>query len=222
VLRVADTGSGIPAELLPRVFDLFVQGPRALDRAPGGLGLGLTVVHRLVELHGGQVEAASDGAGRGATFTVRLPRITAPATRAAETLAPLAGVPRRVLVVEDNEDAREMLRTTLELAGHDVRVASDGPGGVAAALAFLPEVALIDIGLPGLDGYEVARRIRTTAPGRTVTLVALTGYGQPEDRRRAQDAGFDAHLVKPVDVEGLVAALAPVPGRDGSRPATPL
>jgi signal transduction histidine kinase/ActR/RegA family two-component response regulator len=208
VLRISDDGIGISADLLPRVFDLFVQGQREPDRSQGGLGLGLTVVRRLVELHGGRVEADSDGPGTGACFTVRLPRIDAPPAARDEPAAVLAGSPRRVLIVEDNEDAREMLRRLLELAGHDVRAAVDGPSGVTAALALVPDVALIDLGLPGLDGYEVARRIRASV-GAAIRLVALTGYGQQEDRARACDAGFDAHLVKPVDVAQLAAALGP-------------
>jgi signal transduction histidine kinase/ActR/RegA family two-component response regulator len=218
VLQVADDGIGIPADLLPRVFDLFVQGDREPHRSPGGLGLGLTVVRRLVELHGGRVEARSEGPGTGACFTVRLLRIAAPADCPPEAPAVLAGPPRRVLIVEDNADAREMLRRWLELAGHDVRVAVDGPSGVAAALASAPDVALIDLGLPGLDGYEVARRIRASAPGAAVRLVAVTGYGQQEDRARAHAAGFDAHLVKPVDVAQLADVLGLAAAASGTGP----
>ena len=213
VLEVEDTGAGIPLELLPKVFDLFVQGERTLDRAQGGLGIGLTLTRALVEMHGGTVEAHSDGAGHGATFTIRLPRIPAPAAtpRAPEpppAPAPVPGVPRRILVVEDNVDAREMLRAQLAQDGHEVHAAADGPTGVDMAAAVLPDVVFIDIGLPGIDGYEVARRIRATERGRAMLLVALTGYGQADDRRRALDAGCDLHVTKPVFPERLAEILA--------------
>jgi CheY-like chemotaxis protein/anti-sigma regulatory factor (Ser/Thr protein kinase) len=208
VLRVRDSGVGIRPELLPRVFDLFVQGDRSLERTSGGLGIGLTLVRHLVELHGGTVEAASAGAGRGSTFTVRLPAVTAPPAPVASGPAPAAGVARRVLVVEDNDDAREMLRNLLRLLGHEVHEARDGASGVDEARRLRPDVALIDIGLPGIDGYEVARRIRADVPG--ARLVAVTGYGQPEDRERTRAAGFDVHLVKPVDPDQLQEVLSTV------------
>jgi signal transduction histidine kinase/ActR/RegA family two-component response regulator len=210
VLRVRDSGVGIPPEMLRRVFEPFVQGERGPDRGPGGLGLGLTLVRRIAELHGGSVEAASEGPGRGSTFTVRLPALPVPSSPLAPGPAapgPSAEGPRRrILVVEDNADAREMLRLLLELDGHEVYGAADGPGGLEAAEHLRPDVALIDVGLPGFDGYELARRLRT-AVGAAIHLVALTGYGQPEDRRRAHEAGFDAHLVKPVDPGALHAAI---------------
>ncbi|HXH83422.1 MAG TPA: ATP-binding protein, partial [Candidatus Tectomicrobia bacterium] len=201
VIRVRDTGIGISAEMLPRLFDLFTQGPQALDRAKGGLGIGLTLVRRLVELHGGRVEASSEGVGRGSTFTVRLPR-------AADV--PAEEVPRpderigehqalRILIVEDNRDARDMLRMVLESAGHDVREAADGLEALQVAAREKPQVVLIDIGLPGLDGLEVAARLRATVDGSKAVLVAVTGYGQTDDRRRTAEAGFDLHLTKPVD-----------------------
>jgi PAS domain S-box-containing protein len=204
VLEVADTGAGIPPDLVDRMFDLFVQGDRGLDRRHGGLGVGLTLVRRLVELHGGRVTVTSDGPDRGSVFTVRLPRITAPA-RVAEPVPARAAAscPRRILIVEDNDDAREMLRMTLALAGHEVHEAPDGATGLERALAVHPDVALIDVGLPGLDGYEVARRLRAAPGGDPIVLIAITGYGQVEDRRRALDAGFDAHLTKPVAPERL-------------------
>lgn len=211
VLDVADTGVGIPPDLTDKVFDLFVQGHRALDRAQGGLGLGLTLVKRLVELHEGTVAVASD-LGHGSVFTVRLPRI-APSVRGVES-APLAlgdDRPRRILVIDDDEDGREMLRTWLTLAGHEVDDAVDGVEGIGRALATKPEVVIVDIGLPELDGYQVAGRIRASEPGRRMTLIALTGYGQPEDKRRARQAGFDAHLVKPVTPEALQLVLARIP-----------
>ena len=201
VLRVSDTGSGIRPEILPRIFDLFTQEPQALDRSRGGLGLGLALVKRLVELHGGTVSAASGGPDEGSEFTVRLPA-RAPGVEADEPAPPSADAPaarRRVLVVEDNADAREGLRLMLALAGHEVVVADDGPTALEKLAAYRPEVALIDVGLPRLDGYEVAQLARQRDDTRDLYLVALTGYGQAEDRRRALDAGFDHHLIKPVD-----------------------
>jgi CheY-like chemotaxis protein/anti-sigma regulatory factor (Ser/Thr protein kinase) len=206
VLRVSDSGVGMDPALLPRIFDLFVQGDQPPERASGGLGIGLTLVRQLVELHGGHVEATSPGPGQGSVFTLRLPRSSgAPLERAdgAGTGPP----PRRILLVEDNDDAREMLTALLTLERHDVITASDGPGGVDAALRLRPDVALVDIGLPGLNGYEVARRIRATAPGKAIKLIALTGYGQSDDMRRAHEAGFDLHLVKPVEPRRLDEAL---------------
>jgi CheY-like chemotaxis protein len=189
-------------------LELFVQGERPLDRADGGLGIGLTLVKALVELHGGSVTAASEGPGRGATFTVRLPSIVPSSDgRAAARPARAPVVPRRVLIVEDNADAREMLGTALASAGHEVCEADTGAAALDAAASFRPDVGLIDIGLPGVDGYEVARRLRATDEGQRMLLVALTGYGQPEDRRRARGAGFDAHLTKPVLPEQLAEVL---------------
>jgi signal transduction histidine kinase/ActR/RegA family two-component response regulator len=214
VLSVRDSGVGIAPEMLPRVFDLFAQGERGPDRGAGGLGLGLTLVRRITELHGGTVEAASDGPGHGSTFTVRLPAMAAPQPARALPLAPAAasGTSRRILVVEDNTDAREMLHHLLKLAGHEVLDAADGPGGLEVALRQRPDIALVDVGLPGFDGYELARRVRATGDS-SVYLVALTGYGQPDDRRQAMEAGFDAHLVKPVHPEALLAAIhAAAPG----------
>lgn len=207
VLRVEDTGTGIAPDLLPRVFDLFAQGDSGLDRSPGGLGIGLTLVRRLVEQHGGRVEAHSEGRGRGSTFVVRLPAIEPPRTpsRQATSVARHDAMRRRVLVVEDNRDAREMLRWLLELSGHEVYEADNGARGIEMAMRLRADVALVDIGLPGLDGYEVARRLK--AQGHPARLIALTGYGQAEDRRRSEAAGFDAHLVKPVDADHLLRVL---------------
>ena len=198
---------GISADLLPQIFDLFIQGQRSLDRTQGGLGIGLTLVRRLVDLHGGSIEAASAGPGLGSRFTVFLPLVPRPATAVA---TPAAGAPhpsRRVLVVEDNEDSRDMLRQVLEHAGHEVHETASGQAGVDLARTLAPDVALIDIGLPGLDGYEVARRIRAHL-GRSILLIAITGYGQPEDQKRAYEAGFDAHLTKPVAAERLKQVMA--------------
>jgi GAF domain-containing protein/anti-sigma regulatory factor (Ser/Thr protein kinase) len=206
ILRVADTGIGIAPDVLPRVFDLFTQGGRGLDRSQGGLGIGLTLVRRLVDLHEGTVTAESAGPGRGSLFTVRLPRVAAGAV-VGQSATPAGDRPCRILVIEDNDDAREMLREMLELNGHEVRDAPNGAIGVGQALALRPDVAVVDIGLPGMDGYEVARRIRAAAEGRGIRLVALTGYGQAEDRRRAEQAGFDAHLVKPIEPGALAAVL---------------
>ena len=205
VLSVTDSGIGIPAAMLPNVFDLFVQGDRGLERAHGGLGIGLTLVKRLTELHGGTAHAASDGVDCGSTFTIRLPCISAPTTQRQSMLPMTCSTEeRRVLLIEDNADARAMLRTILELAGHVVTEAPDGPSGLTAALHIRPDVALIDIGLPGLNGYDVARGIRDSAPDHPIRLIAISGYGQPQDRAQALAAGFDAHLVKPVEPDQVL------------------
>jgi signal transduction histidine kinase/ActR/RegA family two-component response regulator len=207
-LRVRDDGIGIPADLLPRVFDLFTQADRSLVRTEGGLGIGLTIVRNLVELHGGTVTGASEGPGRGSEFTVRLPLGGAGEGSAKPSAKKAAAAPRsRVLVVEDNADSREMLRLMLKAEGHEVHVAEDGPHAVELARAVRPDVAAIDIGLPGFDGYEAGRRIRNDL-GSAITLIALTGYSRAEDRQHTADAGFDAHLVKPVSPEELRDALA--------------
>jgi PAS domain S-box-containing protein len=210
VLRVADTGVGISADLLPRIFDLFVQGGRSLDRKSGGLGIGLSLVRRLAELHEGRVEAESAGPGEGSVFTVRLPALdSSTASRPSEAKAPAIDTPpRRIVLIEDNEDSREMLRVSLQMSGHEVGVAADGPSGLALVQRRAPDVVLVDVGLPGMDGYEVARRIRAMPEGRRIRLIALTGYGQPEDRRRSRESGFDAHLVKPIDPACLMSALS--------------
>jgi signal transduction histidine kinase/CheY-like chemotaxis protein len=218
VLRVRDTGIGIRAEMLPRIFDLFVQQPQTLDRHEGGLGLGLTVVKRLVELHGGTVSAFSGGPGQGSEFVVRLPGETARPTMTTDPGAADAGGPRhrpcRVAVVEDYADARDALTRLLVLDGHHVETAADGPRGVEVLLTGQADVAFVDIGLPGFDGYEVARRTRSALGPTTPHLVALTGYGQPYDRARALEAGFDDHLVKPLDLDALMAVLSRIPVRD--------
>jgi PAS domain S-box-containing protein len=210
LLRVADTGVGISADLLPRIFDLFVQGERSLDRKSGGLGIGLSLVRRLAELHDGRVEAQSAGPGEGSVFTVRLPALDrSTASRPSEAKAPAIDTPpRRIVLIEDNEDSREMLRVSLQMSGHEVGVAADGPSGLALVQRRAPDVVLVDVGLPGMDGYEVARRIRAMPEGRRIRLIALTGYGQPDDRRRSRESGFDAHLVKPIDPACLMSALS--------------
>jgi CheY-like chemotaxis protein len=210
VLTVRDSGIGIAPELLPRMFELFTQGERTLDRARGGLGLGLAVVKRLAALHGGRAVATSAGLGHGSTFVVELP--VAPHSVAPATLLDdVAAVPTfRVLVVEDHEDARESLRLLLTADGHTVTVAEDGPEGLAILRSWRPDVALVDVGLPELDGYAVARAATADPAVAGIPLVALTGYGQPEDRRLATEAGFRAHLVKPVFRDALQRTLVAV------------
>ena len=211
VLSVRDDGVGMSADLLPRVFDIFVQGDRSLDRAEGGLGIGLSLVERLLGLHGGTIKAYSAGPGAGSEFVVRLPVAESPvADPYPPSPAKVAGARSRrlrVLVVDDSQDAMESLAMLLGFWGHDVLTASDGTEAVEMALQRHPHVVLLDIGLPGIDGYEVARRIRSQE-GTTTVLVAMTGYGQAEDRQRAREAGFALHLVKPVEPEALQRALA--------------
>jgi signal transduction histidine kinase/CheY-like chemotaxis protein len=207
VVRVRDNGPGIPADMQPHIFELFTQVDPSLARSQGGLGIGLTLVRSLVEMHGGRVDVRSDGSGRGTEFTVRLPRERVGDEPLAMGGTPTAAKARHVLIIEDNADARDMLSVSLELEGHRVESAADGLRGVEVALASRPDVVLVDIGLPGLDGYGVAARLRTSL-GRNVVLIALTGYGQPDDRERTRQAGFDAHVVKPVDPDTLVRLLA--------------
>jgi CheY-like chemotaxis protein len=218
VVRVTDTGIGIRPEMLPRIFDMFAQSDRPLDRPQSGLGIGLTIVQRLVELHGGLVEARSDGPGRGSEFVVRIPAHDAAAITADDFASggerPRTRGPRRVLVVDDNEDAVTSLTVLLRLAAHEVLVARDGAEAVAVATIERPDVILLDIGLPKLDGYQVARRIRDEEWGKDVLIAAVTGWGQEADRARTKDAGFDVHLTKPVDpaaLERLLGDLRPTP-----------
>ncbi|MCU0703767.1 MAG: response regulator [Fimbriiglobus sp.] len=205
VLTVTDNGIGIPAEMLPRVFDLFVQVPDHQPLAQGGLGIGLSLVKRLVEMHNGTVTVHSPGPSRGSTFTVRLPLTEQsgqcrPATAAQE---PAATIGKKVLIVDDNADAAESLALMLQLMGHTTRTAGDGPSGLAAAREFTPDMAFLDIGLPGMSGHELACRLRDDPATRAAVLVALTGWGTDDDRRRSREAGFDAHLTKPVDVNAV-------------------
>ena len=209
VVRIADEGLGIAPDLLPRIFDPFVQGERSPARTEGGLGIGLTIARSLVELHGGELTARSDGPGLGSEFTVTLPaaepkpvpgRGGAPSPRALRR-------PARVLIVDDNRDLVRGLSLMLRRLGFEVEVAHDGPEGIDTALASRPEVVLLDIGLPTLDGYEVARRLRRSAGLEDVRIIAVTGYGQEEDRRRSKEAGFDDHMVKPVDMQKLVSLM---------------
>ncbi len=211
-LRVRDTGIGLSAEMLPRVFDLFVQEHQAIDRAQGGLGLGLAIVRVLVELHGGTVEARSEGQGRGSEFIVRL--AAAGAGDPAAASAPGRGYEvatrpdaLRILVVDDNADAADLLATSVEMMGHLAQVAHDGPAGLRIAAQFRPDVALLDIGLPVMDGYELARHLRALPGLASLRLIAVTGYSQEADRRRAEAVGFERHLVKPIELEQLQAVL---------------
>jgi CheY-like chemotaxis protein len=205
-ITVSDNGVGIAADLVPRVFELFVQSERTPDRSQGGLGIGLSVVKRLIEMHGGAVRIASDGEGRGTTVTLSLPRSEAPA--AVSVPAPATGAARSVLVVDDSADAADSLAMLLELEGHEVTTAYTAAAALETAERVQPDVAFIDIGLPTMNGYEVAKRLRANERCRAIKLVALTGYGQPEDRDEARRAGFDHHLVKPADWQSVEAILA--------------
>jgi CheY-like chemotaxis protein/anti-sigma regulatory factor (Ser/Thr protein kinase) len=213
VIRVRDEGAGIAPDLLPHIFDLFVQGSRSLERMQGGLGIGLTVVHRLVELHGGTVTARSEGPGQGSEFTIRLPLLQdmSVQTPAALTSRPApAPAARRVLVVDDNVDAAESVAMLMRCWGHEVRLAHDGTDGLRVADEYRPDLILLDIGLPGLNGHEVAKLLREKPEFAKTMLVAVTGYGQRSDRERSMDAGFDLHLTKPVDPERLQAIVSEV------------
>ena len=220
VISVRDNGVGIDSALLPHVFELFTQGEQSLDRSQGGLGVGLTVVQRLVELHQGRVEVASDGLGKGALFRITLPCISEvaqgqPAAEISVRQVDASRVGRRVLVVDDNIDAAESIAVYLRLEGNDVRTVSDGPQAVALAQVFAPQVAVLDIGLPGMSGYELAGRLRQPAGGGPALLIALTGYGQKEDRARSEQAGFHHHFVKPADPRDIQAAIAGWAAGDG-------
>ncbi len=212
-----DDGVGMSAELVPRVFDVFVQGDRSLERAEGGLGIGLTLVERLLALHGGTIRAHSAGVGQGSEFVVRLPVVELAAAEAASSSP--AKVERirsrrlRVLVVDDNQDSMESLAMLLGFWGHDVLTAGDGTEAVEIARQQRPDVVILDIGLPGIDGYEVARRMLAQDETRRPALVAMTGYGQAEDRQRAREAGFALHLIKPVEPDALQRALAVIEPR---------
>jgi signal transduction histidine kinase/AmiR/NasT family two-component response regulator len=205
-ISVADNGIGIPPQLLPQVFELFVQSARSLDRAQGGLGIGLSVVRRLVQMHEGRIQADSEGVGRGSRFEIYLPRVAAPTQRNMRTPAVTPRQLKRILVVDDNQDSADSLRMILGALGHEVRVVYSARSAIAAVEEELPDVVLLDIGLPEMDGYEVAAMIRKRHPH--AHLVALTGYGQPEDVRRASAAGFSAHMVKPVDLAELELVLS--------------
>jgi PAS domain S-box-containing protein len=215
VLRVRDTGVGIVPELLLGIFDIFTQAPRTLDRSQGGLGIGLSLVQKLVELHGGKVAAHSGGLGKGSEFVVRLPALSS----AGEPILPIeiaqrSGQTSRVLVVDDNMDAADMLVMMLQMFGHEVQAAYNGQTAVETAVAYIPDCVLLDIGLPDMNGYEVARRLRQLPQTKDVWLIAMTGYGQDSDRKLSQEAGFDHHLVKPAEpqkLQDLLESLAKQP-----------
>lgn len=211
-VSVKDSGIGIPNDMLDNVFEMFTQIDRSQERGYTGLGIGLTLVKSLVEMHGGRVDVVSDGVDEGTTFSITLPILlaasAAPASKA-EAQGPSKATPkRRVLVVDDNDDAAELLSVVVEMLGNEVRTAGDGQSALDAAEEFLPDVVLMDLGMPKMDGYEAARRMRQQPWGKSLTLVALTGWGQAEDRRRTREAGFDHHLVKPADANALQALLS--------------
>jgi CheY-like chemotaxis protein len=211
VISVRDNGIGISREMLPRVFDMFMQVDRSLEMSQGGLGVGLALVKRLIEMHGGSVEAHSEGPGKGSEFIVRLPLAkspepTHPSNTGANTRARGGG--QRILVVDDNRDAAISLGMMLKLMGHEVRTAHDGVSGIETAAEFHPDIILLDIGMPRLNGFDAAKQIREQPWGHDVTLVALTGWGQDQDRRRSEEAGFDFHIVKPVEPAALEKLVA--------------
>jgi CheY-like chemotaxis protein/two-component sensor histidine kinase len=210
VVSVKDNGAGIPPDKLDSIFDMFMQVEGTSDRSQGGLGIGLTLVKRLTEMHGGSIEARSAGEGQGSEFIVRLPVLNRPA------VAPSSGTDvesesqpqRRVLVVDDNRDSADSLAMLMEITGNKAYLAHDGVEAVEAIEKHRPEVVLLDIGLPGLDGHEVCRRVREQPWGKDIVMIALTGWGQEDDRRRSEEAGFNGHLVKPVDYDKLLELLA--------------
>jgi CheY-like chemotaxis protein len=209
VIEVRDSGRGIRPEVLPHIFDLFAQGHSTLDRRSGGLGIGLSVCKRLMEMHGGSITAHSDGEGRGATFRLTLPLAPAPTASAGGPRRIATAGGKRVLVVDDNQDAAESIALLLQLAGHETSVGYHGEDAIAAWQSFGAEVVVLDIGLPDLSGYEVIARLR--AAGYQGIAIALSGYGQPEDKRRSIASGFNVHLVKPVEIHALEAAMAAIP-----------
>jgi CheY-like chemotaxis protein len=219
VVRVTDTGVGIPAETLPSVFDMFFQVDRSLERSQGGLGVGLSLVRRLVELHGGRVTASSEQ-GRGSEFSVCLPVLAETSTAMppgapSNNGRPKSTTARRILVADDNRDSADSLAMLLSVTGNDVGTAYDGIEALDAAERLRPDVVLLDIGMPRLNGYDTCRRIRAEAWGKGMVLIALTGWGQEQDKRRTEDAGFDAHVVKPVDPSALLALLGQLPQPPG-------
>jgi CheY-like chemotaxis protein/anti-sigma regulatory factor (Ser/Thr protein kinase) len=209
-VTVTDTGIGIPSDMLESVFGMFVPVHSTSDRASGGLGIGLTLVRSIVDRHGGTVTAESHGTDRGSTFRVRLPRAQQGIRQAEPTPSPSAeaAVSKRVLIADDNLDAAESLQLWLQLAGHDVQIAGNGMEALRVAADFKPDVALLDLGMPGLSGFDVARRIRDSAWGSDMVLVALTGWGQDEDRKQSAEAGFDHHLTKPIAPEAIESLIA--------------
>jgi CheY-like chemotaxis protein len=212
VVSVRDTGIGIAPEHLPHLFEIFSQTAPALERSQGGLGIGLSLVRRLVELHGGRVEARSGGIGKGSEFIIRLPIVDVPEPekpkQPTEDRTVACGCKRRILAVDDNRDAADSLAMVLRMMGHEARTAYDGQEAVEMAESFGPDIILLDIGLPKMNGYEAARQIRRQEWGKQMALIALTGWGQEEDKRRSLDAGFDHHLTKPVEAAALEKLLA--------------
>jgi CheY-like chemotaxis protein/two-component sensor histidine kinase len=214
VIRVRDTGSGIPASLLPHIFEMFTQGPRSTHQGRGGLGVGLALVRDLVEMHGGSVEAYSAGPGEGSEFVVKLPLAEGPRESTPPGAHPAHGgiTPMRIVVADDNDDQVESLGMLLTMMGHTVHRATNGPQAIEMAMRFRPDLMLIDIGMPGMEGYEVARRVREQPDLRNVVLIAQTGWGGDVDRERSREAGFDEHLVKPVtmgDLEEVLRSVRP-------------
>jgi CheY-like chemotaxis protein len=218
LISVRDTGIGISAEMLPRIFDMFMQADRSIDRSHGGLGVGLTVARRLVELHGGSISASSDGVGKGSTFTVRIPMSVAQ-PEAAEDLAlrgteSAAGAsPLRILVADDNRDAAESLAALLRMVGHEVRIAYDGVEAVGVASEYHPDAVVLDIGMPKMNGYDVAKKLRGEVTGKEMTIIAVSGWGQDADKQRSRESGIDHHLVKPLEPSSLLRLLASNPRR---------
>jgi len=210
-IAVRDNGAGIAPELLPRVFDLFIQGEQGRDRAHGGLGIGLAVAKAIVELHGGVIRGESAGQGAGSVFTVDLPRLPHVRLRSEPVAIAADRTALRIVVVDDNRDACELLAEAMRELGHEVHIAHDGPGGLRVTSEVVPDVAILDLGLPGMDGYELARAVRETLADRSPRLIALSGYGQPADRRRSADAGFSAHLIKPTSLHALEQLLVRLP-----------
>lgn len=220
VLEVVDDGVGIAPDRIGNIFELFAQAENAIGRAQGGMGIGLALVRNLVELHGGTVHAASDGVGKGSRFTVRLPlataaQMTAPAEAHPGVAVTVEDLTRRIVIVEDNKDVRDLLRLRLKKLGHDVLDAPDGVEGLRVVLQAKPDLALVDLGLPGIDGFEVAKGVRAEL-GHNVVLVAVSGFGQPEDKRRALEAGFDEHITKPADVKDIESILKRFPPRNST------
>jgi CheY-like chemotaxis protein len=210
LVSVKDTGIGIATDQLPRLFQMFSQVDHSLEKSHGGLGIGLTLAKRLVEMHGGRIEARSEGLGKGAEFVIRLPVVleaSQPQVSAERNETPAPKSSLRILIVDDNRDSADSLGMLLQIMGNDIRMAHDGQEGVDVAEEFRPDVVLLDIGLPKLNGYEACRRIRKQPWGSSVVLIALTGWGQDDDRRRSHEAGFDHHMVKPVDPQALMGLL---------------
>jgi two-component system, chemotaxis family, CheB/CheR fusion protein len=210
VITVRDNGIGIPPDMLSQIFDMFAQVDTSLERAQGGLGIGLTIAKKIVEMHGGTISAASAGPGQGSEFVLRLPCLVPGPERSpsVEERVGTGGLARRILVTDDNRDAADTLATLLEISGNDVRTTYDGQHALQVAKEYRPEIILLDIGMPGINGYEVARRLRALPETKDALLVAMTGWGQEEDRQRSREAGFDHHLVKPLDPKVLDEVLS--------------